>query len=203
MREKLNSVEKKTFRFIRNQLIHDLKHPSVRDIMKHLGYKSTRSASKLIASLIEKDYISRDDDTKELRISPFRHANEKKHNIPLVGAVTCGQPILAIENIEAYIPYKVKGDPKNYFFLRAMGDSMNKSKTKINDGDFVLIKKQSDAEVGDEIVALIDDEATIKVYKKEKDKIVLEPKSSNPKHKPLYIFEDFLVQGKVVGKIKN
>ena len=117
--------------------------------------------------------------------------------------VTCGKPILAVENIEAYIPYEVKGDPKKYFFLRAIGDSMNLSKTKINDGDLVLIKKQSSAESGDEIVALIGDEATIKVFRKGDDCIALEPKSNNPIHKPLYVFEDLQIQGKVVGKIKN
>ena len=126
---------------------------------------------------------------------------QKKHNLPLVGMVTCGKPMLAVENIEAYIPYEVKGDPKEYFFLRVIGDSMNKA--EIDDGDLVLIKKQTSADLGDKVVALIGDEATIKVFKKGSDCIILEPKSTNPIHKPLYIFEDLQIQGKVVGKIKS
>ncbi|MDP2763134.1 MAG: S24 family peptidase, partial [Enterobacteriaceae bacterium] len=125
----------------------------------------------------------------------------KKANIPLVGAIICGQPILAVENIEAYIPYEVKGNPREYFFLRAIGDSMNKA--GIDDGDMVLIKKQQTADPGDKVVALIGNEATIKIFKMDKNKAILEPRSSNPVHKPIYVFEDLQIQGKVVGKIKN
>jgi repressor LexA len=118
-----------------------------------------------------------------------------------VGNVACGQPILAIQNIEAYIPFEVKGNPKEYFFLRAQGDSMDKA--KINDGDLVLIKSQNHAENGEKILALVGDEATIKIYRDEGKCKILEPRSSNPIHKPIYVFEDLQIQGIVKNVINN
>ena len=172
--------------------------PTLGEIRDYLGYKNTSSVQRHTDALKKKGYFVLDKfQSRSLRIKKFL---QKKYNIPLVGSVSCGQPMLAVQNIEAYIPYEVKGDPSDYFFLRAVGDSMNLA--DINDGDLVLVKKQPNANQGDEVVALIGDEATIKIFKREKDKVVLEPKSTNPIHKPLYIFEDLQIQGKVVDKIK-
>jgi len=203
MINKINDIEKKALFYIRNQIMHGDFKPSLRNLMNYLDYKSPRSASLIVSSLIEKGLISRDDVTKEIRVNFFKNVKSKKVNIPLVGAIACGKPILAIENIEAYIPYEIKGDPKEYFFLRAIGDSMNK--VNINDGDLVLVKKQQTADPGDKVVSLIGDEATIKIFKRDKDKIILEPRSSNPAHKPIYVFGDLQIQGKVTNilKIKN
>ncbi|MCD6556425.1 MAG: repressor LexA [Bacteroidales bacterium] len=195
MKNQLNDIEKKALNFIRNKIVHGDLKPTIRNLMKFLGYQSPRSASLIITSLIEKGCLIRDDVTKEIKLLKF--AGDIKKNIPLVGNIACGQPILATQNIEAYIPYDVKGDVNDYFFLRALGDSMDRS--GINDGDLVLIKKQQTAESGDQVVALIGGEATIKIFRPEKDKIVLEPKSSNPIHKPIYLFEEIQIQGKVVG----
>ena len=173
--------------------------PTLNEIKDFLGYKRTSSVQRHTEALKAKGYLSSDKhQSRSLKID--KNISEK-HNIPLVGTVTCGQPILAIENIEAYIPYSIKGDPNEYFFLRAVGDSMNLA--GINDGDFVLVKKQQTADPGDVVVVLMDEEATIKVYKKDKDMIVLEPRSSNPIHKPIYIFEDFQIQGKVIEVLNN
>lgn len=173
--------------------------PALREIKEYLKYNSISAVQRHTDALKKKGFLS--SGKYQQRDLKVKKLFQKKQNIPLVGMVTCGKPILAVENIEAYIPYEVKGDPKEYFFLRAIGDSMNKA--GIEDGDLVLIKKQSDADVGDKVVALIGDEATIKIFKKGDDCIVLEPKSSNPMHKPIYIFEDLQIQGKVVGKINN
>lgn len=171
--------------------------PTLSEIKDYLGYKNTSSVQRHTDALKKKGYFTSDKhQTRGLKVKKFL---QKKFNIPLVGSVACGQPMLAVENIEAYVPYEVQGDPKDYFFLKAVGDSMNLA--GINDGDLVLVKKQPDASQGDEIVALVGDEATIKIFKKEKDKVVLEPRSDNPIHKPLYIFEDLQIQGKVVDKI--
>lgn len=173
--------------------------PALREIQEYLKYNSISAVQRHTDALKKKGFLS--SDKYQQRDLKVKKIFQKKHNIPLVGMVTCGKPILAVENIEAYIPYEVKGDPKEYFFLRAIGDSMNKA--DIDDGDLVLIKKQPDADVGDKVVALIGDEATIKTLKKGDDCVILEPKSNNPIHKPLYIFENLQIQGKVVGKIKN
>ncbi len=173
--------------------------PALREIKEYLKYNSISAVQRHTDALKKKGFLS--SDKHQQRDMKVKKVFQKKHNIPLVGMVTCGKPILAVENIEAYIPYEVKGDPKEYFFLRAIGDSMNKA--GIDDGDLVLIKKQPDADVGDKVVALIGDEATIKTLKKGDDCVILEPKSNNPIHKPLYIFENLQIQGRVVGKIKN
>jgi len=200
MENRLNDNEKKALAFIRNQIMHGDLKPSLRNLMNHLGYKSPRSASLVVSSLIEKGLISRDDVTRELRMNYFKNIQSKLVNIPLVGAIACGQPILAVENIEAYIPYEVKDDPREYFFLRAIGDSMDK--VGIDDGDLVLVKKQQTADSGDKVVALIGNEATIKIFKQDNKKVILEPRSSNPIHKPIYVFENLQIQGKVAGIIK-
>jgi len=171
--------------------------PALREVKEYLKYNSISAVQRHTDALKKKGFLS--SDKYQQRGLKVKKIFQKKHNIPLVGMVTCGKPILAVENIEAYIPYEVKGDPKEYFFLRAIGDSMNKA--GIDDGDLVLIKKQADADLGDKVVALIGDEATIKVFKKGEDCVILEPKSTNPIHKPLYIFENLQIQGKVVGKI--
>ncbi|MDP2812591.1 MAG: transcriptional repressor LexA [bacterium] len=168
--------------------------PTLREVMEYLEYNSISAVQRHTDALKKKGYLSSD---RQLKVENYF---KNKPNIPLVGMVTCGEPILAVENIEAYIPYDVPGDPKDYFFLRAIGDSMNLA--GIDDGDLVLIKKQFDAQNGDKVVALIGDEATIKVFKKSKDHVILEPKSSNPANKPIYVLDDIQIQGKVVDKIR-
>lgn len=173
--------------------------PALREIQEYLKYNSISAVQRHTDALKNKGFLS--SNKYQQRNLKVKKIFQKKHNIPLVGMITCGKPILAVENIEAYIPYEVRGDPKKYFFLRAIGDSMDKA--GIDDGDLVLIKKQPNADIGDQVVALIGDESTIKVFKKGDDCIILEPKSNNPIHKPLYIFENLQIQGRVVGKIKN
>ena len=195
---KLTTRQKEVFSAISELTLKKGFPPTLKEIKEFLGYKTTSSVQRHTEALKNKGYIvSNKFQSRNLKI---KKNLQKKHNIPLVGVVTCGKPILATENIEAYIPYEVKGDPKEYFFLRAIGDSMNKA--GIDDGDLVLVKKQFDAEPGDKVVALVSDEATIKILKKENDRVVLEPKSTNSIHKPIYVFEDLQIQGKVVDKIK-
>lgn len=124
-------------------------------------------------------------------------------NVPLVGMVACGSPMVAEENKEADI--KVSANYINpaytYYFLRAKGDSMNAK--GINDGDLVLIRQQPTARDGDSVVALIDDDATIKEYHITENSVVLKPCSTNPKHQPIVLNREFMIQGVVVTVIKN
>lgn len=173
--------------------------PVLREIMEYLGYNSVSAVQRHTDALKKKGFLSSDKyQQRNLRVKKYF---QKLQNIPLVGSAPCGEPLLAVQNIEAYIPYAIKGEAKDYFFLRALGDSMDK--VDIKDGDLVLIKKQASAESGDRVVALIGDEATIKVFRKGDDCVILEPKSNNPIHKPIYIFEDLQIQGRVVSKIKS
>lgn len=122
--------------------------------------------------------------------------------IPLIGSVSCGLPIFAEENIEAKIPISTKLVKKanDYFLLRASGDSMNKK--GINSGDLLLIKQQQVAENGDLVLALIDDDATVKEFINNGNIIILKPHSTNPKHQPIILTSDFRVQGIVENVIK-
>jgi repressor LexA len=113
---------------------------------------------------------------------------------------------LAQQNVERAVPVSVQlvRRPFHYFLLRAVGDSMDLA--GIHSGDLVLVREQQDAENGQVVVALIDDEATIKEIHKNKDSIVLQPRSTNPANQPIVLHRDFQVQGVVIAtipKIKN
>jgi repressor LexA len=129
--------------------------------------------------------------------------NARTIEIPLVGSVACGAPLLAEENIEAHIPIStaLAKPGGRYFILRAMGDSMNAA--GIEDGSLVLVRQQPHAKNGDRVVALIDDEATVKEFRREKNLVVLQPKSRNRAHKPIVLTDDFIIQGVVVASIPN
>ncbi len=122
--------------------------------------------------------------------------------IPLVGSVSCGLPIFAQENIEAQIPVSTKLIRKSakYFILRAFGDSMNKK--GINSGDLLLVKQQQVAENKDLVLALVDDDATVKEFINNGDTVVLKPHSTNPKHQPIILTTDFRIQGIIEKVIK-
>jgi len=175
--------------------------PTLEEIRKALDYAGTSSVQRHTDVLKEKGYLGK---ARGLSLP----ASNEQIQIPLVGNVACGVPLLATENIEAYISYdasKVQGKSQDYFFLRAVGDSMNRTNIlgkTIDNGDFVLVKKQATANSGDRIVALIGDEATIKKMVPTGGVIRLEPESTNPSNKPIYMFEDFSVQGIVADVIK-
>jgi repressor LexA len=199
----LSQKELQAVRFIRNALVHSGKAPSVRDLMRELGYLSPHSAMLVLDQLIAKGVIRRGSD-KQLEIlrDPERsRVNANTVEIPLVGNVACGRPLLAGENIEMTIPVSttLARPPHRYFLLRAVGDSMNQK--GIQSGDLVLVRQQPDADNGQSVVALIDDEATVKEIQKSDNAILLKPKSTNPAHKPIVLSDDFQVQGVVVATI--
>jgi repressor LexA len=200
MKEPLNNRELEAVRIIRNSLAHKRAFPTVRELMIELEYKSPRSAAVIIEQLINKGILKRrNDGSLQFRdIEEEGKVRAQTVNVPLLGTVACGIPILAEQNIDAMIPVSVKlaKPPHKYFFLRAKGDSMNEK--EINDGDLVLVKQQTTANNGDLVVALIDDEATIKEFHRHNDIIILKPKSSNKEHQPIVLTRDFQVQGVVV-----
>ncbi len=183
------------------------KPPTLQEVRKALGYAGISSVQRHMDALKKKGYVSNKRyQARTLEVS----LPEKMAKIPLVGNVPAGAPFLAIENIEAYIPYdtsRLKGDSKDYFFLRAIGDSMDKSNINgktIDDGDYVLVRKQVTADYGKRVVALIGNDATIKRLIKNDMGISLEPESSNPNNKPILIFDDdFSIQGETIDVLKK
>lgn len=203
----LNSISNKeiaALRAMRDFLMKNGRMPSVRELMKKMNYKSPRSAAVILQQLIDKKILNKKQDGS-IQFTQYEFDDEipgeQTVKIPLLGTVACGAPILAEENIEAMIAVSTKiAKPNNkYFLLRATGDSMDKK--GINHGDMVLIKQQTSAENGDIVVALIDDEATIKELKINKDNVLLLPRSSNKTHTPIILSKDFKVQGVVITTI--
>ncbi|HUV30703.1 MAG TPA: transcriptional repressor LexA [Acidobacteriota bacterium] len=128
---------------------------------------------------------------------PGTDSHAKTVDVPLVGSAPCGTPVFADENIEGVFPVSTKlaRAPYRYFLLRAIGDSMNQK--GIQDGNLVLVRQQPSAENGDRVVALIDEEATIKEFHRTSNAIILKPKSTNKQHQPIILTNDFQILGVV------
>jgi repressor LexA len=202
MSEQLSSKQQQILNYIRQALVDNGYPPAVREICNAVGLKSTSSVHSHLETLEKKGYIRRDK-TKPRAIeildheqNIYTHIKNEIINIPIVGRVTAGQPILAVENIEDTFPVPAHYIRNNaeVFMLNVTGDSMIGA--GIFDGDLVLVQQQQYADNGDIIVALIEDEATIKTFYREKTYIRLQPE--NPVYDPI-ISIDAKVLGKVIG----
>ncbi len=205
MQNSVSNKELTALRVIRNFLMKHGKMPSVRELMKEIDYKSPGCAAVILQNLIDKEILQKREDGSiqfiKYEFGTNEVTSEQTVKIPLLGTVACGLPILAEENIEAMIAVSTKIVKPNhtYFLLQARGDSMNKK--GINDGDLVLVKQQNTADNGDIVVALIDNEATIKELRVNDGHVVLIPRSSNNTHTPIILSRDFIVQGVVESTI--
>lgn len=198
MTNNLSDKDKKAFAVIRNKIIHYGKSPTLNEINEVTGGASPRSASLVIDRLIKVGLIKKIG-RQLILTGSYSNTSVSTINVPLVGSVTCGSPMLAQENIQTLIPVSIELARKGsrYFLLRAMGDSMNLA--GINGGDLLLIRQQDTAEDGDKVVALINDEATVKLFKKANGAVVLQPKSTNRDHKPIILTNNCMIQGVVVA----
>jgi repressor LexA len=201
--QEISNKELEAVREIRNSLMHRGRVPSIRELMTSLGYRSPRSAAVLYDNLIEKGILRRKRDGNLQFVGGVEDDSVRAQtvDVPLVGSISCGIPVLAEENIEAMIPVSTRlaQPPHKYFLLRAKGDSMDER--GVNDGDLLLIRQQPTARNGDMVVALIDDEATVKEFHAAGETVVLKPRSKNKEHKPIVLTKDFQVQGVVVAAI--
>jgi len=169
--------------------------PTWQELAKKMGVKQNRTVQKHLEALRSKGYV------KILRgkargIYPADFSPIKR--IPVLGEVTAGKPIFAQENILGYLPVNCEEVPwEDAFFLKVKGDSMKEA--GILDGDYALVKPQPTANKGEIVVALVNDEATVKYFYPEKNKITLKP--ANQAYEPISVTadEDFRIVGKVVG----
>lgn len=168
--------------------------PSVREICAAVGLKSTSTVHAHLNHLEEQGMIRRDS-TKPRALEVIDGTQARGRSVPLVGRVTAGQPILAIENIEDYmlLPYGMCGRDE-VFCLRVQGESMIDA--GILDGDIIVVREQSNAENGEIVVAMIEDEATVKRIYYEKNRVRLQPE--NQYMEPIYA-PSVQVLGKVVS----
>lgn len=196
----LNAQEERVLEYIKEQIRVTGYPPSVREICSALGFKSTSSAHQYISRLAEKGYISkRDLKTRAIKVV----GAESTIALPIVGKVAAGEPILAQENIEDYFSigesFFNKSSLKNdNFVLKVQGQSMINA--GINDGDYIIVSKQETARNGQIVVAMIEGEATVKTFYKEKDYIRLQPE--NDTMEPI-ISNNVQILGKVVGLFRK
>lgn len=168
--------------------------PTVREICAATGIKSTSTVHAYLKLLEEHGYITRQSGLNRA----IRMPGENVVRVPLVGRVTAGQPVLAVEEIEDYVPYSGGSyPPEDLFALRAVGDSMINA--GILDNDVIIVYKTPDINDGDIVVALIEDEATVKRIYYENGYIRLQPE--NEKYQPI-IVKEALILGKVVSLLR-
>ncbi len=202
MLNNLSDKDKKAFALIRNKIVHYGESPTLREINEVTGGKSPRSASLVVDRLVEAGLVKRS--VRGLILAnTYSESSVSTVDVPLVGSVACGTPIFAEENIQTYIPVSTRMFQKGstHFLLRASGDSMDAN--GINSGDLLLIRKQDTAVNGDRVVALINDEATVKIFEKTRDAVILRPKSHNKNHKPIVLTDNCMIQGVVVAVLPS
>ena len=195
---KISAKQKEILEFIKDQILTRGFPPSVRDICEAVHLKSTSSVHAHLETLEKNGYIRRDP-TKpraiEILDDTFNLTRREVTNVPLIGRVAAGEPLLAQENIENYFPIPVEMLPNNNtFMLTVKGESMINA--GILDGDYVLVEEQHTASNGDMVVALIEDGATVKTFYKEEGVIRLQP--GNDFMDPI-IVRDVQILGKVIG----
>ena len=209
----LNKREKAIIKYIEKQINLNGYAPSVREIGKAVGLSSTATVHGYLAKLEEKGYIKKESQKgRTLRLlkggdgeEPKKEASKEFYlskemvEVPVIGKITAGEPILAVENVTDTFPIPIDfvGNSES-FMLTVRGESMIEA--GILDGDYILVKKQNTAENGQIVVALIGDEATVKTFYKEKDYIRLQPENSTME--PI-IVPTCEILGKVAGVFRK
>ena len=202
--KKATEKQLRVLAYVKDQIRKNGYAPSVREICQALDLRSTSTVHGYLQRLQKRGLIQKAAlKPRTIRITdddnPGFYSSKEMIDVPIVGRVTAGQPILAVENIEDTFPLPVDfaGDSES-FMLKVRGDSMIEA--GILDGDLVLVRKQNVADNGEIVVALIDDEATVKTFFKEKNKIRLQPQNSFMQ--PI-IVPTCVILGKVVGVFRK
>ena len=195
---KISKKQKEILEYIKSQILERGYPPAVREICEAVDLKSTSSVHSHLETLEKNGYIHRDP-TKpraiEILDDAFNLTRREMVNVPIVGRVAAGEPILAQENIENYFPIPTEFMPNNpTFLLKVKGESMINA--GILDGDMVLVEQTPSASNGDMVVALIEDGATVKTFYKEEGIFRLQPE--NDTMDPI-IVKELTILGKVIG----
>ena len=195
---RITEKQKEILEYIKETILKKGYPPAVREICEAVNLKSTSSVHSHLETLEKNGYIRRDPTkprTIEILDDDFALTRREMVNVPLIGTVAAGVPILAQENIESYMPFPAEMLPnKDIFMLRVKGESMIEA--GILNGDQVLVSSQSTAENGEMVVALVDDPATVKTFYKEDGHYRLQPQNSSME--PI-IVDDVQILGKVIG----
>ena len=195
---KISTKQREILEYIKQEILNKGYPPAVREICEAVDLKSTSSVHSHLETLEKNGYIRRDP-TKpraiEIIDDNFNLTRREVVNVPILGNVAAGQPLLAVENIETYFPIPTEFLPNaETFMLRVKGESMINA--GIFDGDFILVEETPTASDNDIIVALLEDSVTVKRFYKEEDHIRLQPE--NDTMDPI-IVKECSILGKVFG----
>ena len=198
----ISAKQEEILNYIKDSILQKGYPPSVREICEAVKLKSTSSVHSHLETLEKNGYIRRDSTkprTIEILDDSFGLTRRELVNVPIVGQVTAGQPILAVENIEDYFPVPPEYlHNKTTFMLKVKGDSM--INVGILDGDLILVEEQPNAANNEIVVALVDDSATVKRFFKEDGHYRLQPE--NDFMDPI-IVDDVSILGKVIGLFRT
>lgn len=198
---RITQKQSEILEYIKSQILNKGYPPSVRDICSAVNLKSTSSVHAHLESLEKNGYIRRDPTkprTIEIIDDNFNLTRREMVNVPVLGQVAAGEPILAVDNITGYFPIPSEFMPnEETFILTVKGDSM--INIGIYNGDQIVVEKCNTAENGEIIVAIIDDSATVKRFYKENGHIRLQPE--NDFMDPI-IVDDCMILGKVIGLMR-
>lgn len=198
---KITDKQREILEYIKAEILNRGYPPAVREICEAVKLKSTSSVHAHLETLEKNGYIRRDP-TKpraiEIVDENFNLTRREMVNVPIVGKVAAGEPILAVENIENYFPIPAEFMPNEpTFILQVQGESMINA--GILDGDYVLVQQQPTANDGDMVVALVDDSATVKTFYKENGYYRLQPE--NDFMDPIIVSE-VMIMGRVIGTFR-
>jgi repressor LexA len=201
-RESLPAQQTKVLDFVEEFIDISGYPPSIAEITEYLGVSSTFGVRKHLEALIKKGFLTRGGPGLSRSIMVTRPSMmsggvRRASSVPILGRVTAGAPILAVENLEGWLAFKPIKEPQKMFALRVQGESMKDK--GIMDGDYVICRQQDVAQNGEIIVALLDDSATVKTFRQRGNLYELEP--ANEAFRPIPITEEsgFKVLGKVTS----
>ncbi len=197
----LTEKELQVYQFVKGCIERDGYAPVVRDICQALGIRSTSTVHSYLHRLEAKGYLQMSSGkSRTMRIeTDFREGSEPTRRVPILGRVTAGTPILAVENYDGYVdfPTVMARGRSNLFALRVMGESMIEA--GILNGDIVVVESMQRADDGEIVVAMIDEEATVKRFYRDNGRIRLQP--ANSAMKPIYA-KDVVILGKVIANFR-
>ena len=204
----LTKRQREVYEFILSHMENFQRPPTIREIGEHFGMKSTGSVRDNLIALEKKGYVrQRPRSARGIELVQRESAalESGAHRVPVIGAIAAGQPLLAVENIEDHIDVDARflgKKDETVFALRVKGDSMRDA--GIYDGDYVFVRRQSTAQNGDIVAAIIGDEATVKRYFHEGNRVRLQP--ANDAMSPIYVSpeqSELSIAGKVIGVLRQ
>lgn len=196
----LTEKELQVYQFVKSCIDRDGYAPAVRDICRSLGIRSTSTVHSYLHRLEAKGYLQMSSGkSRAMRIESNLNDSTDTRRVPILGRVTAGTPILAVENYDGYVdfPTVMARGRANLFALRVMGESMIEA--GILNGDIVIVESMQHADDGDIVVAMIEDEATVKRFFRDHGRIRLQP--ANSAMQPIYARE-VTVLGKVIANFR-